>query len=400
MKRIPCSALLAILSILCLTGCVTGPAPHSASAATNRFYFAQITDIHCCDADHLDRLAAIVEKLNLFPRKLEFVVVTGDIRTAPDNEEAYGQVKPVLAKLTAPVHVVAGNHDIAPPDTERGAATFKEAFGPIWYTAEHHGVVFVFTFAFPYFNDYVVDGVDPLAWTRSAIERARGKPVIVVQHDPPVEEFYGNEFHAGPPLGRVKLWSDLLNSNKVQAVIAGHFHGDELRWLGNVPIYVCPSVASYWGHRNHYRIYEYNNGRISSYTEAVEPKPRARGVFSAASASTEGTENSALAAVDGNPATRWESRQQSDPEWLDASLREPREIREVRVRWETASAKEYDVQVPGEGTNWTTVAAVTNGVSGEDRTIRFEPVTTAVVRIYGRSRTTEWGYSIWELDVW
>ncbi len=187
------------LLLLGLTGCATNHQPSAATSPTNRFYFAQITDIHCCDADHLDRLAAIVEKLNRFPRNLEFVVVTGDIRTSPDNDEAYGEVQPLLAKLKAPVHVVAGNHDIEPPHTERGAATFKKAFGPIWYTAEHQGVVFVFTFMYPYFNGYTVDGVDPLAWTRSAIEQARGKPVIVVQHDPPVEDFFGNAFHEAPP---------------------------------------------------------------------------------------------------------------------------------------------------------------------------------------------------------
>jgi UDP-2,3-diacylglucosamine pyrophosphatase LpxH len=62
----------------------------------------------------------------------------------------------------------------------------------------------------------------------------------------------------------------LINSYNVKAVIAGHFHRDELHWLENVPLYVSSPVAGYWGRQATFRIYEYSNGKIGYRTQYIE----------------------------------------------------------------------------------------------------------------------------------
>jgi UDP-2,3-diacylglucosamine pyrophosphatase LpxH len=52
----------------------------------------------------------------------------------------------------------------------------------------------------------------------------------------------------------------------VKAVITGHFHRDELHWVGGRPVFAAPPVAGYWGRQASFRLYEYRDGRLSYRT--------------------------------------------------------------------------------------------------------------------------------------
>ncbi|MBP5318969.1 MAG: discoidin domain-containing protein [Paludibacteraceae bacterium] len=109
--------------------------------------------------------------------------------------------------------------------------------------------------------------------------------------------------------------------------------------------------------------------------------------------------NAALA-VDGNPGSRWESAF-SDPQWLYVDLQGVYQLTSMEILWETASAKDYDIQVSNDGTNWVSILEVT------DKPAQANRVDTEVlggvgryVRVYGKHRTTDWGYSIYELRLY
>ncbi|MBN1384742.1 MAG: glycoside hydrolase family 3 C-terminal domain-containing protein [Elusimicrobia bacterium] len=119
-------------------------------------------------------------------------------------------------------------------------------------------------------------------------------------------------------------------------------------------------------------------------------------VMSAESSSESGG-NAALNAMDENYETRWESSHKVDPAWLKINLKKKKEISSIKIVWEAASAKVYEIQVSKDGSDWKNVATVNDGAEGEERIIKFEPVKTKYVRIYGKERTTKWGYSIWEI---
>jgi len=110
--------------------------------------------------------------------------------------------------------------------------------------------------------------------------------------------------------------------------------------------------------------------------------------------------NGAANAVDGNLSTRWSSLY-ADPQWYQIDLGRMYSIDEVAVSWEVASAKSFFVEVSENGTNWNMLAARSNlpagaridefkGLSGKGR----------YIKLTGTERTTSWGYSIYEFEVY
>jgi hypothetical protein len=123
--------------------------------------------------------------------------------------------------------------------------------------------------------------------------------------------------------------------------------------------------------------------------------------LSIANISASSVESAALPpalAVDGNMSTRWSSAY-SDPQWIMADLGASRAVSRVVLRWETAASKSYDLQVSDDGSTWRTVFTTDTGDGGVDD-IRNLDTTARYVRLYSRSRTTRWGVSLWELEVY
>lgn len=107
-------------------------------------------------------------------------------------------------------------------------------------------------------------------------------------------------------------------------------------------------------------------------------------------------------AVDGNARTRWSSDYTAanpDTQWLQLDLGGQRRIGKVTLNWETASAKEYTVELSVEGTSWTTVASTTAGTGGVEN-VSFSPVIARYVRLNFTKRNTSAGFSLWEVGVY
>lgn len=105
-------------------------------------------------------------------------------------------------------------------------------------------------------------------------------------------------------------------------------------------------------------------------------------------------------AVDGNLKTRWTSLAFVDPQWIVVDLGESRQIARVILRWEAAFARAYRIQVsdsPDGG--WQDVYMETKG-NGEVDDIQGLNATGRYLRIYGEQRGSEWGYSLWEVEVY
>jgi eukaryotic-like serine/threonine-protein kinase len=101
-------------------------------------------------------------------------------------------------------------------------------------------------------------------------------------------------------------------------------------------------------------------------------------------------------AVDGNTGTRWSS-DFSDPQWLEVDLGATHSLTKVVLNWETAYAVAFQIQVSDDGTTWTDIYSTTSG-SGGSQTL---PVSGSgrYVRMYGTQRATQWGYSLWEFQI-
>jgi beta-glucosidase len=105
----------------------------------------------------------------------------------------------------------------------------------------------------------------------------------------------------------------------------------------------------------------------------------------------------ANAAVDGDPTTRWSSAS-SDPQWITVDLGSMQNISRVRLIWETASAKSYNIQLSSNNTNWTNAYSTTNGPGGiNDLAVLGSG---RYVRMFATQRNTTYGGSLWEFEVY
>lgn len=103
-------------------------------------------------------------------------------------------------------------------------------------------------------------------------------------------------------------------------------------------------------------------------------------------------------AVDGDGTTRWSSGS-ADGEWIRVDLGSSQQIGRAVLRWEAAYGKQFRIQVSANGTTWTTVATVTDGAGGVDN-VAFTPTTARYVRMSGVQRGTQYGYSLYEFEVY
>ncbi|HYF62738.1 MAG TPA: discoidin domain-containing protein [Herpetosiphonaceae bacterium] len=115
----------------------------------------------------------------------------------------------------------------------------------------------------------------------------------------------------------------------------------------------------------------------------------------ATASSIEGAGLEAGKAVDGSGTTRWASAT-SDPQWIRIDLGAAT-VNRVVLRWEAAYARGYRVEISADGNAWTALYSTSTGDGGIDDLAvagsgRF-------LRVYGTQRATQWGYSLWEIEV-
>ncbi len=104
----------------------------------------------------------------------------------------------------------------------------------------------------------------------------------------------------------------------------------------------------------------------------------------------------ASAATDGNTGTRWSSAF-SDPQWLQVDLGSTASITQVVLQWEAAYATAFQIQTSPDGSTWTTIYSTTTGTGGT-QTLNVTG-SGRYIRMYGTARATQYGYSLWEFQV-
>src|SRR4029077_18676240 len=102
-------------------------------------------------------------------------------------------------------------------------------------------------------------------------------------------------------------------------------------------------------------------------------------------------------ATDGSLTTRWSSAF-SDPQWLEADLGSTQSIWQVGIHWETAYAKAFQIQTSNDNSTWTSIFSTTTGTGGT-QTLNISG-SGRYVRMYGTVRATQYGYSMYEFQVY
>lgn len=138
-------------------------------------------------------------------------------------------------------------------------------------------------------------------------------------------------------------------------------------------------------------------------TPTRTPTPAACGTTNLAlnkPATSSSNETSALTpnlAVDGNASTRWASAF-ADNQWIQVDLGTSRSICRVHLVWEAAYASAYQVLTSNDGVNWT-VAQSVSGNTALTNDLTFSG-TARYVRVYGITRATPYGISLYAFEVY
>ncbi|UOQ72256.1 glycosyl hydrolase [Hymenobacter cellulosilyticus] len=118
----------------------------------------------------------------------------------------------------------------------------------------------------------------------------------------------------------------------------------------------------------------------------------------AVASSSESSATGAASAIDRNLTTRWSSNF-ADPQYLQLDLGTVKDIARVKISWEAAYGKDYQLQTSTDGTSWTSIHTVLNGDGGVDD-ITGLAGRGRYLRLYGTRRATAYGYSIYEIEVY
>jgi len=140
-----------------------------------------------------------------------------------------------------------------------------------------------------------------------------------------------------------------------------------------------------------------NNSSVVTSTITINTAPVTTNV--ALNKTATALTGTASEAFDGSVNSRWESAS-SDPQWITVDLGASYSVTGSKLVWETAAGKDYKIQVSADNATWTDAYTKTNGIGGTENITFTTPVNGRYVRMYGTARTTGYGYSLWEFEVY
>jgi hypothetical protein len=102
---------------------------------------------------------------------------------------------------------------------------------------------------------------------------------------------------------------------------------------------------------------------------------------------------------DGNPDTRWSSLYQDD-QWIYIDLLDAYDVHLIVLDWEVAYGASYNIDISFDGVVWETIYEEREGTGTIDSVAIEAPVPARFVRMHGLVRGTQWGFSLWEIEIY
>ncbi|MFL6708015.1 MAG: di-heme oxidoredictase family protein [Massilia sp.] len=106
--------------------------------------------------------------------------------------------------------------------------------------------------------------------------------------------------------------------------------------------------------------------------------------------------NSAAQAIDGKLDTRWASAFE-DGAWIQFDFGAKTPIGYMKLQWENAHARNYDLRISDDGKTWTQLRHIDNSPGGTEEFFNLG-VSARYVRMQGLARATNYGYSLFEVS--
>lgn len=199
----------------------------------------------------------------------------------------------------------------------------------------------------------------------------------------------------GNVVSRSIEFSDSIPAGGMKLVCGNLGEGDSNFWIANqAGIY---SVEAIVDPNNLIPETNENNNSKTATLRVYKSPPQNLALYKSVSvSSTESTNYLGSFAVDGNYSTRWSS-QFSDPQTFTVDLGKIMQFNQIKIFWETAFGKEYIIETSTDGVIWNKIIDQKNGYGGIEKWNVNE--NSRFIRLTGTKRGTEWGYSIYEFEV-
>lgn len=211
---------------------------------------AQISDTHVKrpgklayrKVDTAAMLRACVAQLSTFRPRPDLLLITGDLVDGGDPVE-YAHFRELIAPLSLPMLVIAGNHDDR--DAMREAfrdATYLPSGGFLHYAVDRGPLRFIGL-------DTLIPGEgggmlcdQRLEWLEAALSERKDRPTLVMMHHPPFETGIAHMDEKGL-VGREAYAGLIERHPQVVATLCGHLHRVILAQVGGRPAMTVPSPA-------------------------------------------------------------------------------------------------------------------------------------------------------------
>ena len=198
-----------------------------------------LSDLHLMIPDEAEtdlgnhaRLDAAIDRINGVYSDADLVVFAGDLADRGKNLAPYQDLKAALTRLDPPHALTIGNHDSRENFTAVFGTDHSDEGGWIqsaWDLGETRVKVLDSVSTQPASPPYK-GAQSPLGelcqgrltWLQARLDEARGRPVLVILHHPPLQLGISSDFIA---LQDPEALIDLLQSHgNVRQVISGHIH--------------------------------------------------------------------------------------------------------------------------------------------------------------------------------
>lgn len=200
------------------------------------------------------RARYVVQRVNgLNP---DFVIHLGDIvhpvPVLPTYERAARVANRELAKLNAPLHVIAGNHDVgdkpnpsmpAASVSDHGLRLYRKHFGRDYYSFDHQGCHFTLINA-QILNSGLRSEAAQERWLAEDLRKNQSKRIFLFTHYPPYimapDEAWNYDNIDEP---KRSWFLSLIRKHRIEALFAGHVHNFFYNVERQTECYLLPATS-------------------------------------------------------------------------------------------------------------------------------------------------------------
>jgi 3',5'-cyclic-AMP phosphodiesterase len=248
------------------------------------FVLLQLSDFHLgatwAEGDARELLAETIEWIRVHGPKPDAVLVSGDLVDHGTDDE-YAQVGELLELLSAPVHVLPGNHDDRSALRRRFDLPGVDA-EPVQYAADVGPLRLVAVDTTRPGEDGGQLDENRLAWLEEVLAADQGTPTVVAMHHPPLATgVSGWDEIVLPRPDRLALARVVERHPHVQRIVAGHLHRTLVGAIGGRSVLVVPSTyvqgqldfaasqVSLSSERPGFAVHAMIDGELASYVQGV-----------------------------------------------------------------------------------------------------------------------------------